>query len=140
LSLAQQKEAHETAEVLFPEQPKQKNLPLDSEGVPVLHSFHTGIFTLLHDKIASNTVPNKAPSDIANDIFATWQAPAADVRDPGIGWLALLDAAQFDAFVKNMGGREGPLWGMYEIEDNPLNDDRSTQDLYDFKTPVSWRK
>jgi hypothetical protein len=138
LSAAEQEEAHETAEVLFPEQPKQKSLPLASEGVPVLHSFHTGIFPLLHDKIASN--PSQSPSAIVNDIFATWQPPAAEIRDPGIGWLAMLDAEQLGAFVKHMGGREGPLWRMYDIEVIPLNDDRSTQDIYAFMTPISWNK
>jgi len=137
LSAAEQKEAHATAEELFPEKPEQKNLPMEP-GVPVLHSFHTGLFPLLHEKIASN--PAQSPTAIVNDIFATWQPPAGEVRDPGIGWLAMLDAEQLAAFVTRMGGREGPLWRMYDVEVIPLNDDHSTQDIYAFMTPVSWNK
>jgi len=140
LSVSEQHKAHETAEELFPEAPQQKNLPLAGEGVLALQTFHSDLFGLLHDKIAGNTTPGKAPSDIANELFANWQPPAADIKDPGIGWLAILDAKQLDEFVKSMGGREGPLWRMYDIEIIPLNNDRSTQDIYDFMTPVSWKK
>jgi hypothetical protein len=58
-------------------------------------------------------------------------------KDPGMGWIAVIDAASFQSFVQQMGGKEGPLWRMYDIEVIPLNNDRTTKDIYDFMTPVS---
>ncbi len=56
LGQGKQDQAHETAEVVFPEEePEIKQLPLDGEGVPVLRSFHTSIFATLKEQIAGDT-------------------------------------------------------------------------------------
>jgi hypothetical protein len=140
LGESKQEQAHETAEVVFPEEePEIRQLPLDSEGVPVLRSFHTGIFATLKEQIASDT-SQRTPSQIVDEIMTTWRPPSAEVTDPGIGWVAMIEADRFPAFVERMGGRQGPLWQMYDIEVIPLNGDRTTKDVYDFMTPVSWNK
>ncbi len=69
--------------------------------------------------------------------MATWRSPSAEIADPGIGWVAMVEADRFPAFIERMGGMHGPLWQMYDIEVIPLNADRTTKDVYDFMTPVS---
>jgi hypothetical protein len=57
-----------------------------------------------------------------------------------MGWIAVVDYSSYEKFVEALGGKKGPLWRMYDIEVIPLNNDRTTQDVYDFMTPVSWAK
>jgi hypothetical protein len=85
--------------------------------------------------------PKKTPSQVVDTLFVTRKAPAGtNEKDPGIGWIALVEAEQFMPFVERLGGKDGPLWHMYDIDIVPLNDDKSTKDIYAFMTPISWNK
>ena len=119
------------------------------KGVRLLHSFHTGAFVEIEDKI----VGERQPEHVKVRLFQTASienqkkqvnlllaAPGTDTKDPGMGWIAVVDASSYDEFVAAMGGKQQPLWRMYDIEVIPLNNDRTTQDVYDFMTPVSWAK
>jgi hypothetical protein len=70
-----------------------------------------------------------APSKIAG----------TDERDPGVGWIAVVDASRFPAFVEQLGGKGGPLWRLYDMEVFPLNNDQTTHDIYELMTPSNWR-
>jgi hypothetical protein len=162
----QQREAHRRAELLFPEygNPMAQSmgvltpssmLPVEEKGialpdigtlpipgvlgVQMMRSFHSGIHTQI-----PNPLPDDRKEEVLSTIFEEFKnggiyAPGVTADpDPGIGWVAVVEAAQFDAFVDHMGGREGPLWYMYDITVIPLNADRTTKDVYDFMTPVHW--
>lgn len=60
------------------------------------------------------------------------------VSDPGIGWMAVVDAVSFDPIIMEIAKRSEPLWRMYDIEVIPLNNDKTTQDVYELMTPVHW--
>lgn len=127
--------------------------PPDLKGVRMLHTFHTNMFARLHEKIpdidegdededaAASTpaedepMPEQTRSQILDEIFT---APNTGEKDPGIGWLAIVDAGDFKAFVENAGGKTHPLWRMYDIEVVPLNNDQTTWDIYKMMTPVHW--
>ena len=128
-------------------------------GVRLLHTFHTIIFNDLHAKLPHETDPLKdlskpdaARSAIVNQVLQDFRARAAaipapevlkapdtDDKDPGIGWMAVVEAGALPSFVEAMSSRSGPLWKIFNIEVIPLNTDRSTQDIYDFMTPVHWK-
>jgi len=55
-----------------------------------------------------------------------------------IGWMAVVDASSYQSFVDQIGGEAGPLQRIYDIEVIPLNDDGTTNDIYQLMTPVSW--
>jgi hypothetical protein len=164
--IGEQEQAHEQAEELFPEdnfplpqltQQERANLPLptstetpDFTGVRMLHSFHTNTFAWLYENIpdlnepgegdaapalAEDEPPEKTPSQIIDEMM---MASGTGENDPGIGWLAVVDAANFAAFVEKMGGKTGPLWRMYDIDVVPLNNDQTTWDVYKFMTAVHW--
>ena len=155
LAKLDQDTAHHTAEDVFPEDDRHylpqmltRTAPGQDllQGVQMLHTFHSDIFATLMERIAENdTAPEqrkkKEVTDITDEVFAIRGAPArTHEKDPGIGWFAVVEANSFASFVERLGGREGPLWRMYDMEVIPLNDDKTTQDIYDFMTPVSWRK
>ncbi len=161
----QQREAHERAEDLFPEDgnpmaqsmgvltpssmlpveegialPDMGTLPIPGvPGVQMMRSFHSGI----HEKIPNN-LQDENKEEVLRVIFEDFgsgqiYAPGVTTDpDPGIGWVVVVEAARFDLFVEHMGGREGPLWYMYDITVIPLNADRTTKDVYEFMTPVHW--
>jgi hypothetical protein len=119
------------------------------KGVRLLHSFHTGAFAEIDGKIMGE----KLPAHVKVELFRTddkdeqrllvdslLTAPGTDTKDPGMGWIAVVDYSSYEKFVEALGGKKGPLWRMYDIEVIPLNNDRTTQDVYDFMTPVSWAK
>jgi hypothetical protein len=119
------------------------------EGVRLLHSFHTGAFAEIDEKIMGEELPahvkvelfrtdDKAKQKHLVDLLL--EAPGTDTKDPGMGWIAVVDASSYQELVEAMGGKNGPLWRMYDMEVIPLNNDRTTQDVYDFMTPVSWAK
>jgi hypothetical protein len=140
LSAAERKQAEQAAEVLFPE----KATPLSSpDGLGLAHTFHTGV----HAQIPGNyrSMASDTREEILDTIFKDVAAqpavvPGASARDPGVGWITLVDAAQFASFVELMGGQAGPLWRMYDIEILPLNNDRTTEDVYELMTPVHWNR
>lgn len=61
-----------------------------------------------------------------------------ELDEPRVGWMAIIDAEAFPLFVVAMGGKTGPLCRMYDLQLIPLNDDRTTADIYSFMTPVHW--
>jgi hypothetical protein len=150
--------AHKTAEKVFPEDDERelpqnlagmtvKHLENDPlKGVQMLRSFHTSLFSMLIDRLAENDLPperkpKKTPTEVVDAMMVVPSSPAdTHEEDPGIGWLAIVDSAYLPSFVAHLGGREGPLWRMYDIEVIPLNDDKTTKDIYAFMTPVNWNK
>lgn len=129
-------------------------------GVLLMRSFHTGMFADLKsairqhfDEAADNQTTKEELNGVVESIFGRWGLrdgasmwtaehgrQVAGEKDPGIGWVAIVDRAYFEQFVERMGGRSGPLWSMYDIAVIPLNGDRTTKDVYEFMTPVNWRK
>jgi hypothetical protein len=143
----------EERESLLPPYDPEKPPP-DLKGVRMLHSFHTNMFAWLHEKIPDidehgtnrlaeppsedgGATPPKTPGQIVDEMM---RASGTEYDDPGIGWLAVVDKSDFPAFIERMGGKAGPLWRLYDIEIIPLNQDRTTWDIYKFMTPVSWNK
>jgi hypothetical protein len=136
----------------------------DVPGVLMMRSFHTYLFNDLErriiahfDQLRGGPTTEEALSTEVDGIFREWnlldesgtngttEVPAdkriaEGQQDPGIGWIAMIDVAYYTEFVNQMGGVDGPLWTMYDIEVIPLNADRTTKDVYDFMTPVNWRK
>lgn len=119
------------------------------KGVRLLHSFHTGAFAEIEEKIIGETLPAHVKVELFQTANVDEQkklvnlllaAPGTDTKDPGMGWIAVVDASSYEQFVEKLGGKKGPLWRMYDIEVIPLNNDRTTLDVYDFMTPVSWAK
>lgn len=138
LSASERKQAEAAAEELFPEQAT----PLAStQGLQLARTLHTSI----HTKIPYNfrALSDQQRDEMVETIFDDFNAqpaspPDADAHDPGVGWIAMIDRDRFAAFVEQMGGKHGPLWRMYDIEVIPLNDDRTTNDVYELMTPVHW--
>jgi hypothetical protein len=117
------------------------------KGVRLLHTFHTRAFVEIDKTVLATKQPapikllaQKTEDDQRREVDALLIAPDTDENDPGMGWIAVVDHYNFTDFVIAMGGKAGPLWRMYDIEVIPLNNDQSTKDIYDFMTPVSWRK
>jgi hypothetical protein len=119
------------------------------KGVRLVHSFHTGAFVEIEEKIVGEKQPEHVKVRLSQtddieeqkkQVSLLLAAPGTDTKDPGMGWIAVIDASSYEPFVEAMGGKKGPLWRMYDIEVIPLNNDRTTQDVYDFMTPVSWGK
>jgi hypothetical protein len=138
LSGNERQEAEEAAEVLFPEKPASLS---KMEGVLTVHTFHTGI----HAKIPSNyrSLPSNKQDELMENIFKEFDGRSTTALDPGagdpgIGWIAVVDADHFSSFLKSIGGTAGPLWHMYDVEALPLNNDQTTADIYEFMTPTSW--
>jgi hypothetical protein len=145
-----QQEAHEAAEELFPEEEEAR--PLSSkktDGWVLARSFHTG----LHDAIKAALLANEqlaSPRRQADVVDEVVQAETARVPrpyasgtdhipDPLIGWVMVVEADKFGGFRQQF-GPSNALWEMYDIEVIPLNGDASTQDIYEFMTPVNWQK
>ncbi len=135
----EQDEAHEQAELLFPEdhhpvpqltsderaslppleKPDDRCRPI-WKGVRMLHSFHSNMFAWLHEKIPDidkhgtnravetppaegEVVPEKTPSQIVDEMM---RASGTEYDDPGIGWLAVVDAERFPDLYRAY-GRQG---------------------------------
>ncbi|HEX5688915.1 MAG TPA: hypothetical protein VFX76_02885 [Roseiflexaceae bacterium] len=158
LATIDQTEAHERAEIVFPED-DARDLPQNLtratmrqyeadplRGVQMLRSFHTSAFASLIERLAENEKPpedrpKKTPTQVVDTLFAMRKAPAGtNEKDPGIGWVAVVEATFLASFVEQLGGKDGPLWRMYDIDVIPLNDDKTTKDIYAFMTPVNWKK
>jgi hypothetical protein len=64
-------------------------------------------------------MPGDKQSELVDTIFTEFQAqpakaPGTDEKDPGIGWIAVINADRFAPFMEQIGGKTGPLWRMYE--------------------------
>src|SRR5258706_222766 len=107
--------------------------PRSREGAPLAHPFHTRINTQIPGDYRSLSIDQREQK--LDSIFSAFAAPPAEIpgatRDPGVGWIVVVDAPQFASFVDRMGGQAGPLWRIYDIEVLPLNNDRTTEDIYD---------
>ncbi len=121
----------------------KQGLPLPyPPGVLLVHTFHSGIHAKLpYDKFES--MSSEQWEAELDRIFAAFDPhespPETDVKDPGIGWIAVVHRDSLDQFVETMGGKEGALWKMYDPRVIPLSDDTTTYDIYRFMTPVHWK-
>jgi hypothetical protein len=138
LNAADRKEAEEAAEVLFPE----KSTPLaDVKDMPFVRTLYTSIHANIPYEFRS--MPGDKQNELVENIFTEFQAqpakaPGTDEKDPGIGWIAVINADRLAPLMEQIGGKTGPLWRMYDMEVIPLNNDRTTQDVYELMTPRSW--
>ena len=71
--------------------------------------------------------------------FTITASSTPGVRGPGIGWVLVIKADQYDA-LKGRFGHSHALWEMYDIQVIPLHGDIDTNDIYEFMTPINWRK
>lgn len=155
LNVTERQKAHKLAVTFFPYEAAGVR-PLGSfarEGAPLLRTFYSAF----HNKIPANyrtgameqrtkaewEVRDRAVGKILASLPRTISDPATsesgmEVGDPGVGWIAVVNAGSLLAFVEQIGGEDGPLWNMYDIEIIPLNDDQNTQDIYQLMTPVHW--
>jgi hypothetical protein len=111
------------------------------EGVLLARTFNTSI----HSKIPSDyrDLSSDKQDELTQAMFDDFAAAPAkiagtDEQDPGVGWIAVVDANRFPAFVDQMGGKSGPLWRLYDIEVIALNNDQTTHDIYELMTPRNW--
>jgi Dyp-type peroxidase family len=167
LSDDEQTNAREAAAKLFPYESAAviRDLPNDKakgpidglpatdplKGVRLLHTFHTRAFVELGQILG--TAPRLATADVTtikdklerevveqrlvNELLA---APGTTQKDPGMGWIAVVDHNHYAAFERRLDDEDGSLRRLYDIEVIPLNNDQTTEDIYDFMTPVSWKK
>ena len=121
--------AREAAERLFPYE-NSKGLQ-GLAGIRTVHTFHSVFFDQLRDDFY--TLPQDQQIREANSLIEK-----LGENNLKIGWMAVVDASSYQSFVDQMGGEAGPLWSIYDIEVIPLNDDGTTNDIYQLMTPVSW--
>jgi hypothetical protein len=143
--------AHEKAEEAIPEASSPGGAkPLNFiTGVVNAWSFDTPLHSSLRDVFIQYARAQGVPpgtsvtiSDAQSAVLVEeqLQGRANNPADPGIGWVALVRGNRINDFFLHLGGRYGPLVQMYDLEVIPLNDDQNTDDLYQFMTPVNWRK
>jgi hypothetical protein len=128
VNAGEHEKAREAAERLFPyENPKSLQ---GLAGVRTIHTFHSVFFDRLPDNFY--TLSEQQQNEIAIPLIA-------ELGDNlKIGWMAVVDASSYQSFVDQIGGEAGPLQRIYDIEVIPLNDDGTTNDIYQLMTPVSW--
>jgi hypothetical protein len=149
--------AEEQAERLFPdEQPKslpQLNPPDGDRlpqltGVSMVRTFRSAVFDKLPQQYLTMSRQDK------NAVLDTFLGPQATKTD--IGWMAVVDTDHFSSFLKQVCGETCLFWRMYDIEVlplhagwtmadvstkvPPLNDDRTTEDIYKNMTVRSWNQ
>lgn len=122
-------EAKAAAEELFPYENSQGLQSL--AAVRTVHTFHSAFFEQLPDDYY--TLPANEQIEIANSLITKLGADKLK-----IGWMAIVNASSYDTFVAKMGGPSGPLWSIFDIDVIPLNDDATTNDIYQLMTPVNW--
>jgi hypothetical protein len=148
-------QAEEEAERLFPDEepkslpqlnPRESDLLPHLKGVHMVRTFRSDIFAKLPNQYL--TMPRKGKDEILDTILG----PHATKTD--IGWMAIVDTEHFSSFMKQICGETCLLWRMYDIEVLPLsdgwtmadisskvpalNDDRTTEDIYNNMTLRSW--
>jgi hypothetical protein len=125
---------HETARnaalTLFPFAEASKSLS-QVEGAQTVHTFKAPFFDRLPDNFFS--LPLDDQDRIARSVIAE-----LGEKNLGIGWVAVIDHNSYESFIKQMGGRNGPLWAIFDIDEIVLNDDQTTNDIYLLMTPRSW--
>jgi hypothetical protein len=122
--------AREAAELLFPYEYSQGLQSLAAVGT--FHTFHSPFFDRLPNDFFD--LPEPPQTRIVNSVIAE-----LGHNKLGIGWMAMIDANSFQSFViDKLGGPNGPLWRIFDIEVIALNDDRTTNDIYRLMTPRSW--
>jgi hypothetical protein len=157
LNDAEGKLAEEQAERLFPdEQPKslpQLNPPDGDrlpqlKGVSMVRTFRSAVFDKLPEQYLTMSRKEK------NVVLDTFLGPQATKTD--IGWMAVVDTNHFSSFLKQVCGETCLFWRMYDIEVlplyegwtmadvskklPPLNDDRTTEDIYKNMTVRNWNQ
>ncbi|MFL5802634.1 MAG: hypothetical protein ACJ8CR_12945 [Roseiflexaceae bacterium] len=152
LDLKERLGAESRAETMFPDEEPRSLEGL--EGVRAIRTFYSAF----HSKIAEYNFGDKPMEEMCpeerqerdakvGEILADLprkvpnteiNGPGTAIDDPGIGWVAVIDASSFASFVTNMGGAQSSLWRMYDIEVIPLNNDQTTLDIYKKMTPVHW--
>jgi hypothetical protein len=153
-----QEDAHKRAEEVFPEKKSSAADPGEGErslpyppSVQLVKTFHSNIHAQVFEQIPDILSDKKLTEEekalwgsILDGIFRDFEpsgknAPNTNVKDPGVGWIAMVDATRLEEFVGEMGGKDGPLWQMYDISIIPLNNDQTTDDIYKYMTPSNWR-
>jgi hypothetical protein len=121
--------AREAAEQLFPYENPQGLQSLATFGT--FHTFNSPFFDRLPDDFFD--LPEEEQTRKAKSVIAELGGD-----NLGIGWMAVIGADAYESFVSKMGGKSGPLWRIFDIEEIALNDDRTTNDIYLLMTPRSW--
>lgn len=145
-----QQEAHEAAEELFPEHDEAEKLrKMKGEGWLLARSFHSDLHAAIkrglieNEALPSPRVQAEVVDEIVRAEMAREPRPVAagteQIPDPFIGWVMVIEADKLAAFRSRF-GPSGALWEMYDIEVIPLHGDSTTQDIYEFMTPVNWQK
>lgn len=150
----QRQQAHILAEAYFPYGAEARSVSrLMVKGVLFLHTFFTGFHNQVTAEYRAGEMEQRTQEEweqrdnfveglLANlpRNITSSEATAAGltIADPCPGWIAAVYAETFAAFVAELGGASGPLWNMYDIEVIPLNDDPSTNEVYQLITPVHW--
>lgn len=122
--------ARDAALALFPYKSASQKLPY-VEGAQTIHTFNSPFFDQLPDDFFD--LPEEQQIRMVNSVIAE-----LGEDNLGIGWMAVIDASSFGSFVARMGGENGPLWRTFDIEVIALNDDQTTNDIYQLMTPVNW--
>jgi hypothetical protein len=154
LDLPKRQQAHQLAEECFPYGADSRSVGrLMLKGVLFVRTFYSGFHRQVPaeyrgGEMEQRTAAEWAARDQAVEALLTGlprnitSAEAAEaglgIADPCPGWVAAVYAESFVAFVAELGGEDGPLWNMYDIEVIPLNDDPSTNEVYQLMTPVHW--
>ena len=135
LSSEERKQAEKQAEAMFSEE--AKSFPL-REGLIRAYTFYTGIHAAIPNYMVKLSEDQR--EKILNPIFAEPRdkAPGTEVKDPGVGFIALVDANQLSSFAELLDNTYSPIGKMYRTQVIPLNDDQNTEDIYQLMTPVHW--
>jgi len=132
---AERSEADDTAETLFPQTSEGFPHP---NGVVRAYTFYTGIHTDIPMDILRR--PPGEQDMIVADAFAKehGKVPGTDVKDPGVGFMAVIEANKLADFAALLDNDNSPLAKMYITQVIPLNADMTMNDIYTLMTPVSW--
>jgi hypothetical protein len=122
--------ARNAARALFPFGEDSKSVS-QVEGTETVHTFKAPFFDRLPDNFFSLSLDEQ--DRIARSVIAEMEE-----KNLGIGWIAVIDNSSYESFIEKMGGRNGPLWSIYDIDEIALNDDQTTNDIYLLMTPRSW--
>jgi hypothetical protein len=144
--------ARDAARKLFPHQ-NTKGLQ-HLTGVRMIHTFRSPFFAKLPNDFFSleekeqTALTQSAIAEVGRETLgledekqtALTQSALFELGGEalGIGWIAIIDAHYLQTFFQRMGGEHGPFARVFDIEVIELNDDRTTNDIYQLMTPRSW--
>ncbi len=128
-------QAEVKAEELFPETSDGFPHP---NGVVRAYTYYSGIHADIPPDILT-----KSPTEqeqVVGDAFAVKRdnAPGTNVKDPGVGFVAVIDASKYESFAALLDNNNSPLAKMYITQVIPLNADMTMNDIYTLMTPVNW--